>query len=173
LMKLKGKRPMEHYKAGIHTLDSLRREVGRLKREGRRVVFTNGCFDIIHPGHTRYLGAARALGDYLIVALNSDRSVRSIKGPGRPVMPEDARAEVLASLAAVDAVVLFDRDDPLEVIRALEPDVLVKGADWKEEDIVGADVVRAAGGEVRRIDVVPGHSTTDIIERIRNRRPDP
>jgi len=158
---------MEKIRAKIRTLEALRDEVIRLKHNGRRVVFTNGCFDLLHPGHTSYLCAARALGDYLIVAMNSDRSVRSNKGAGRPVMPEDARAEVLACLGFVDAVVLFDEDDPLKVIEALVPDVLAKGADWKEEDIVGADVVRSAGGEVQRIDVVPGYSTTDIIERIR------
>lgn len=161
-------KPMEQIRAKIRTLEALRDEVTRLKRNGRRVVFTNGCFDLLHPGHTRYLCAARALGDYLIVAMNSDRSVRSIKGAGRPVMPEEARAEVLASLGFVDAVVLFDEDDPQRVIEVLVPDVLVKGADWKEEDIVGADVVRSAGGEVQRIEVVPGYSTTDIIERIRS-----
>lgn len=159
---------MEDIRAKIRTLEALRDEVTRLKRHGSRVVFTNGCFDLLHPGHTRYLCAARALGDYLIVAMNSDRSVRSIKGAGRPVMPEEARAEVLASLGFVDAVVQFDEDDPLEVIKALVPDVLVKGADWKEEEIVGADVVRSAGGKVQRVEVVPGYSTTDIIERIRS-----
>jgi len=131
------------------------------------VVFTNGCFDLLHPGHTRYLCAARAMGDCLVVAVNSDRSVRAIKGPSRPIMPEDARAEVLAALDFVDAVVLFDEADPLRVIQALVPDILVKGADWEEDAIVGADVVRAAGGEVRRIGLVPGFSTTAIIERIR------
>lgn len=159
---------MEHYRAKIRPLEVLQDEVARIQREGRHLVFTNGCFDLLHPGHTRYLCAARSLGDYLVVAVNSDRSVRAIKGPGRPIMPEDARAEVLAALDFVDAVVLFDEEDPLKVIRTLVPDVLVKGADWKEEDIVGADVVRAAGGEVRRIDVIPVYSTTAIIERIRS-----
>ncbi len=159
---------MEDIRAKIRTLEALRDEVTWLKRHGSRVIFTNGCFDLLHPGHTRYLCAARALGDFLIVAMNSDRSVRSIKGAGRPVMPEEARAEVLASLGFVDAVVLFDEDDPLEVIKALVPDVLVKGADWKEEEIVGADVVRSAGGKVQRVNVVPGYSTTAIIERIRS-----
>lgn len=169
---LNGQRPngkaMEQIRAKIRTLEAMRDEVTRLKRNGKCVVFTNGCFDLLHPGHTRYLCAARAMGDYLIVGMNSDRSVRSIKGAGRPVMSEDARAEVLASLSFVDAVVLFDEDDPLKEIQALAPDVLVKGADWKEEEIVGADVVRSTGGEVQRIEVVPGYSTTDIIERIRS-----
>ncbi|MCF8062013.1 MAG: D-glycero-beta-D-manno-heptose 1-phosphate adenylyltransferase [Deltaproteobacteria bacterium] len=159
---------MEHYRAKIRPLEALQDEVARYQREGRRVVFTNGCFDLLHPGHTRYLCAARSLGDYLVVAVNSDRSVRSIKGAGRPVMPEEARAEVLAALDFVDAVVLFDEDDPLVIIQALVPDVLVKGADWAEDEIVGGDVVKSAGGEVRRIDVIPGYSTTGIIERIRS-----
>ncbi|MFO7783445.1 MAG: D-glycero-beta-D-manno-heptose 1-phosphate adenylyltransferase [Desulfatiglandales bacterium] len=164
-------RPMEDIRTKIRTLEAMHDEVARLRRNGRRLVFTNGCFDLLHPGHTRYLYSARALGDYLIVAVNSDRSVRSIKGAGRPIMPEDARTEVLASLGFVDAVVLFDEEDPLEVIKVLVPDVLVKGADWKEEEIVGADVVRSAGGEVQRVDVVPGYSTTAIIERIRSGNP--
>jgi len=159
---------MEHYRAKIRPLQALQDEVVRIQRDHRRVVFTNGCFDLLHPGHTRYLYAARTLGDYLIVAVNSDRSVRAIKGGGRPIMPEEARAEVLAALDFVDAVVVFDEDDPLKVIEALVPDVLVKGADWKEDEIVGAGVVRESGGEVRRIDVIPGYSTTDIIERIRS-----
>jgi D-beta-D-heptose 7-phosphate kinase/D-beta-D-heptose 1-phosphate adenosyltransferase len=159
---------MEHYRSKIRPLEVLQDELARYQREGRRVVFTNGCFDLLHPGHTRYLCAARSLGDYLVVAVNSDRSVRSIKGSGRPVMPEEARAEVLAALDFVDAVVVFEEDDPLAVIQALVPDVLVKGADWAEGAIVGGDVVKAAGGEVRRIDVIPGYSTTGIIERIRS-----
>jgi len=158
---------MEHYRAKIRPLEALQGEVERLRASGRRVVFTNGCFDLLHPGHTRYLCAARAMGDCLIVAVNSDRSVRAIKGPSRPIMPEDARAEVLAALDFVDAVVLFDEEDPLEVIRTLVPDVLVKGADWDEEEIVGADVVREAGGEVQRVAVIPGFSTSRIVERIR------
>jgi rfaE bifunctional protein nucleotidyltransferase chain/domain len=142
-------------------------EIDRLKARGKRVVFTNGCFDILHPGHARYLWKARRLGDYLIVALNSDRSVRAIKGPGRPVLGQEARSELLAALGAVDAVVIFDEDDPLRVIQQLVPDVLVKGGDWPEEEIIGADVVKRAGGEVHRIPFVTGHSTSSIIERIR------
>lgn len=159
--------PMENITDKIQALEALGDEVARQKMSGKKVVFTNGCFDLIHPGHTRYLRAAKRLGDYLIVGLNSDRSVSSIKGAGRPVMPEDARAEILASFGFVDAVVLFEEDDPLQVIKHLVPDVLVKGADWKEEEIVGAEVVRAAGGKVQRIDIVPGYSTTEIIERIK------
>ena len=164
---------MEHYRAKIRLLEALQGEVERLRASGRRVVFTNGCFDLLHPGHARYLCAARALGDYLVVGVNSDRSIRAIKGSGRPVVPEDDRAEMLAALDFVDAVVLFDEDDPLRVIRTLHPDVLVKGGDWREEDIVGGDVVRSAGGEVRRIALVPGRSTSAIIERIRSGRETP
>jgi D-beta-D-heptose 7-phosphate kinase/D-beta-D-heptose 1-phosphate adenosyltransferase len=134
---------------------------------GRRVVFTNGVFDLLHPGHVRYLQAARAAGDVLIVGVNTDRSVRAIKGPARPVIPEDERAEVLAALACVDAVVLFDEDTPERVIRAVEPDVLVKGADWALDAIVGRDVVEARGGRVVRAPVETGYSTTDLIRRAR------
>jgi rfaE bifunctional protein nucleotidyltransferase chain/domain len=134
---------------------------------GARVVFTNGCFDLLHPGHVRYLAAARALGDVLVVGLNGDVSVRRLKGPGRPVLRAEERAEVLAGLAAVDHVILFDDDTPRALITALEPDVLVKGADWAEDDIVGRDETLARGGRVERIDLVPGASTSDIIRRIR------
>jgi D-beta-D-heptose 7-phosphate kinase/D-beta-D-heptose 1-phosphate adenosyltransferase len=157
---------MEHYRAKIRPLDALRDEIERLKATGKRVVFTNGCFDLLHPGHTRYLCAARAMGDYLVVAVNSDRSVRSIKGEKRPIVPEDARTEVLAALEFVDAIVLFEEDNPLRVIQMLQPDVLVKGGDWKEEDIIGADVVRETGGDVRRIPVVPGYSTSAVVDKI-------
>jgi rfaE bifunctional protein nucleotidyltransferase chain/domain len=143
------------------------RWAARLRAEGRRVVFTNGVFDILHPGHVRYLAEARAQGDALVVAVNSDRSVRAIKGPERPVNAEQERAEVLAALAAVDAVVVFDEDDPHDIISAIQPDVLVKGADWAADRIVGRDVVEARGGRVIRIAFAPGFSTTGIIERIR------
>ncbi|MBN1103936.1 MAG: D-glycero-beta-D-manno-heptose 1-phosphate adenylyltransferase [Deltaproteobacteria bacterium] len=148
-------------------LAAAREEIDRLKTQGKRVVFTNGCFDILHPGHARYLWEARRLGDYLIVAVNSDRSVRAIKGPGRPVLDQQARSELVAALGAVDEVLIFDEDDPLGVIQHLIPDVLVKGGDWPEEGIIGADVVKQAGGEVHRIPFVTGHSTSSIIERIR------
>ena len=132
------------------------------------VVFTNGVFDILHPGHVRYLRDARALGDLLIVGMNSDRSVKALaKAPGRPVNPESDRAEVLAALAAVDAVVIFDEDTPHAIISALQPDVLVKGADWGEDAIVGRDVVEARGGKVVRIALAEGYSTTAIIQRVR------
>jgi D-beta-D-heptose 7-phosphate kinase/D-beta-D-heptose 1-phosphate adenosyltransferase len=141
----------------------------RLHAAGRTIVFTNGVFDLLHPGHVRYLAEARAHGDALIVAVNSDRSVRAIKGPARPVNSEHDRAEVLAALAAVDAVVIFDEDDPHAVIADLQPDVLVKGADWATDRIVGRDIVEARGGRVIRIAFAPGFSTTSMIEKIRNR----
>ena len=142
----------------------------RLRREGRRVVFTNGVFDLLHPGHVRYLNQARRLGDALIVGINSDRSVRSNKGDGRPINAETERAEVLAALEAVDAVVVFDDDTPHQVIGAVQPDVLVKGADWPEDGIVGRDIVEARGGVVVRVPVEPGYSTSSIIEKIRQAR---
>ena len=139
----------------------------RLRAEGKRLVFTNGVFDLLHPGHVRYLAEARREGDALIVAVNSDRSVRAIKGPSRPINPERDRAEVLAALACVDAVVVFDEDDPHAIISAVQPDVLVKGADWSADAIVGRDVVEARGGRVVRIRFAGGYSTTSILERIR------
>lgn len=135
---------------------------------GSRVVFTNGVFDILHPGHTRYLADARREGDVLIVAVNSDRSVRVLeKGTDRPVNPEGERAELLAALASVDAVVVFDEPTPLEIVSAIQPDVLVKGADWALEAIVGRDVVESRGGRVVRIPLAPGYSTTAILSRAR------
>jgi rfaE bifunctional protein nucleotidyltransferase chain/domain len=139
------------------------------RRDGRRIVFTNGVFDLLHPGHIRYLRDAKALGDLLIVAVNSDRSVRANKGEGRPVNPEQERAEVLAALAIVDAVVIFDEDTPHAIVLRIQPDVLVKGADWPADNIVGRDVVEARGGRVVLIALAPGFSTTKLIERIRNR----
>ena len=137
------------------------------RARGARVVFTNGCFDLLHPGHVRYLAAARALGDVLVVGLNDDASVRRLKGTGRPIMQAAERAEVLAALAAVDHLILFGEDTPRNLIAALRPDVLVKGADWAPGEIVGADEVQAAGGRVERIDLVPGVSTSELIRRIR------
>jgi D-beta-D-heptose 7-phosphate kinase/D-beta-D-heptose 1-phosphate adenosyltransferase len=138
-----------------------------LRAAGRRVVFTNGVFDLLHPGHVRYLRQARELGDALLVGLNSDRSVASNKGPGRPITSESERAEILSALSVVDAVVIFDEDTPHELIAAIQPDVLVKGADWADIAIVGRDIVEARGGRVVRIPIEPGHSTTAIIARIR------
>jgi len=138
--------------------------VEELKRQGKRIVFTNGCFDLLHPGHTRYLTEARQLGDALIVAVNSDRSVRALKGPGRPIQLEAERAEILAALAAVDYVTIFDNLTPQAVIARLLPAVLVKGGDWGPNEIVGRAEVEAAGGKVVSIPVVPGYSTSAIIE---------
>lgn len=135
---------------------------------GRRVVFTNGVFDLLHPGHVRYLRQAKALGDVLVIAINADVSVRRNKGPERPITPEHERAEVLAALDFVDAVTIFDEDTPLAIITAVQPDVLVKGADWAHDAIVGRDVVEARGGRVVRIAVEQGHSTTSIVGRIRD-----
>ena len=146
---------------------TLRATLARERAAGRRVVFTNGCFDLLHPGHVRYLAAARALGDVLVVGLNGDASIRRLKGAGRPVLSADERAEVLAGLAVVDHLIVFDDDTPRAVITALQPDVLVKGADWATEDIVGREEVEAAGGRVTRIDLVPGVSTTELLRRIR------
>jgi D-beta-D-heptose 7-phosphate kinase/D-beta-D-heptose 1-phosphate adenosyltransferase len=144
----------------------LKKTLRALKDAGKKIVFTNGCFDLIHLGHVRYLEAARAEGDVLVIGVNSDRSVHEIKGPNRPVVPEDERAEVLAALACVDFVTLFDEPDPLETIRTLLPDVLVKGADWAEDAIVGKEVVEQHGGRVVRVQLTEGASTTKIIERI-------
>jgi D-beta-D-heptose 7-phosphate kinase/D-beta-D-heptose 1-phosphate adenosyltransferase len=141
----------------------------RIRAGGGAVVFTNGVFDLLHPGHVRYLRDARALGHALIVAINSDRSVRAIKGPDRPVNPERERAEVLLGLASVDAVVVFDEETPDPVVRAIQPDVLVKGADWGPDDIVGRDVVEARGGRVVRIELSPEYSTSHLISTIRRR----
>ena len=131
------------------------------------MVFTNGVFDLLHPGHVRYLRQARALGDALIVAVNSDSSVRANKEPGRPVNPEQERAELLLALDAVDAVVIFDEETPQAIVSAIRPDMLVKGADWGPENIVGRDVVEAGGGRVVRVDLAPGHSTSELIRRVR------
>jgi len=141
--------------------------VARLRTAGKTVVFTNGVFDLLHPGHLRYLRHARSLGDALIVGINSDRSVQAIKGPDRPITPERERAEILAALTCVDAVVIFDEETPHDVIARLQPDVLVKGADWAADAIVGRDVVEARGGRVVRVPIEAGHSTSALVERIR------
>jgi rfaE bifunctional protein nucleotidyltransferase chain/domain len=139
----------------------------RLRAGGKKIVFTNGVFDLLHPGHLRYLQHARSLGDALIVGVNSDRSVRANKGSGRPITPEAERVEVLEALSCVDAVVAFDEETPHAIITALQPDVLVKGADWAEDAIVGRDVVEARGGKVVRVPIASGYSTTAIIGRIK------
>ncbi|RKZ28276.1 D-glycero-beta-D-manno-heptose 1-phosphate adenylyltransferase [bacterium] len=138
----------------------------RLRAEGKKLVFTNGCFDIIHRGHIDYLTAAKALGDILIIGLNSDRSVREIKGFGRPIVELDDRAAVLSALECVDYIIIFDEPTPAKLIEALLPDILVKGADWSESEIVGAETVKRAGGEVVRIPLTSGKSTSAIIEKI-------
>lgn len=140
--------------------------IQELKQKGKRIVFTNGCFDLIHPGHTRYLAEARKLGDCLLVAINSDRSVRALKGPYRPVFPETERAEILAALGTVDYVTIFDELTPRGLIARILPDVLVKGADWGASEIVGREEVEAAGGEVVSVPVVLGYSTSAIIEAV-------
>jgi D-beta-D-heptose 7-phosphate kinase/D-beta-D-heptose 1-phosphate adenosyltransferase len=147
-------------------LEELTEEVRVLKKAGKTIVFTNGCFDLLHVGHVRYLAAAKAEGDILVVGVNSDQSVRQIKGPGRPVVPEMERSEVLASLGCVDYVTIFDEPDPLAVIESLRPDVLVKGADWPEDGIVGKQVVEESGGRVVRVPLAEGASSTGIIDRI-------
>jgi D-glycero-beta-D-manno-heptose 1-phosphate adenylyltransferase len=141
--------------------------VEQRRARGERIVFTNGVFDLLHPGHVRYLTQARALGDCLIVGVNSDRSVRANKGPDRPITPQNERAELLESLKPVDGVVVFDEPMPRELIAALQPDVLVKGADWAEDAIVGRDIVEARGGRVVRVPVESGYSTSEIVRRIR------
>jgi len=154
----------------ILSIDQLLSERERLGREGKRLVFTNGCFDLLHPGHVRYLEQAKNLGDRLIVAINSDRSVRELKGPGRPILSENERAEVLAALSCVDYLTIFDDSTPLRIISILLPDILVKGGDWSVDQIVGRVEVEAAGGRVISLPFSDGYSTSDLIERIWNRR---
>lgn len=146
--------------------EALKSEVIRRRSRGEKIAFTNGCFDILHVGHVRYLEEAGRTGDLLILALNSDLSVRAIKGKKRPLVPERERAEVVAALAAVDYVTLFDDPTPLKLIEYLRPDCLVKGADWKEEAVVGGDAVRSWGGRVVLVPVIEGASTTNIVEKI-------
>jgi rfaE bifunctional protein nucleotidyltransferase chain/domain len=150
----------------IVTLEDLAVRLGEGRRSGQTIVFTNGCFDIMHVGHVRYLGQARSQGDILIVGLNSDSSVRAIKGDSRPIVGQDHRAELLASLACVDYVVPFEELDPLRLIQAIKPDVLVKGEDWAEDAIVGAEEVKSRGGKVVRISFVEETSTSGIIQTI-------
>jgi D-glycero-beta-D-manno-heptose 1-phosphate adenylyltransferase len=147
--------------------DELAQITAREKRNGHRVVFTNGCFDLLHPGHVRCLAEARALGDVLIVAVNSDRSVSGNKGPERPLVPEQDRAEVLAALASVDYVTIFDEPTPRELIARVLPNILVKGADWSLDQVAGREEVEAGGGQVVSIPLAPGYSTTNILEKIR------
>ena len=141
--------------------------VEHVRHKGKEIVFTNGVFDLLHPGHVRYLQDARREGDALVVGVNSDRSVRAIKGPARPINPEHERAEVLAGLGCVDAVVIFDEEDPQQIINRLQPDVLVKGADWAADAIIGRETVEARGGRVVRIPLAEGYSSSAIIQRIK------
>ncbi|MDH4300574.1 MAG: D-glycero-beta-D-manno-heptose 1-phosphate adenylyltransferase [Nitrospira sp.] len=153
----------------ILPLDQLRSTLSTERAGGKRVVFTNGCFDLMHIGHTRYLQAAKELGDVLVVGVNSDASIRSLdKAPDRPIVPDAQRAEVLAALGCVDYVVIFHESDPLQLITAVQPDILVKGGDWALDRIVGRDIVEARGGVVKTIPLVPGLSTTGLLQRIRS-----
>ena len=154
------------FSAKVVTVDKLVSGLEEVRQADKKIVFTNGCFDILHVGHVRYLAAARSEGDLLVVGLNSDTSVRAIKGDGRPLVGQDQRAEVLASLVCVDYVVIFDESDPLRLIQMIKPDILVKGADWGEENIIGAEFVKSRGGKIIRAELVPEISTTRIIERI-------
>ena len=168
--KVSSTNPIEHgvpLHSAVFSLQEIIVRFGREKRNGKRVVFTNGCFDLLHPGHIQILEAARGLGDALIVGINSDESVRTLKGVGRPVIPQQERAEILANLESVDGVLIFDDLTPQRVIAELLPDVLVKGGDWPGNQIVGREEVEAAGGKVARVDVVEGYSTTEILKRIR------
>lgn len=151
----------------VSLLDELLRERAEWKAQGRSVVLTNGCFDLLHPGHVSLLEQARAEGDLLVVALNSDASVRALKGRERPLLPEHERAEALLALESVDRVVVYDDPTPLAIVCALRPDVLVKGADWAAADIVGGPEVEASGGRVVRVALVPGRSTSSLLERMR------
>ncbi|MBV8232938.1 MAG: D-glycero-beta-D-manno-heptose 1-phosphate adenylyltransferase [Planctomycetaceae bacterium] len=162
---------VHHHAGGGKRLDrdALVAAVRRVRQAGRTVVFTNGCFDLLHVGHLRLLRRAAELGDFLVVGLNSDESVRRLKGPSRPINPEDARAELLAGLECVDAVTIFGEDTPLELIDAILPDVLVKGGDYRPEEVVGRDEVEASGGRLVLIPLVEGHSTTHLARRISER----
>jgi len=156
-------------KSKILPWEELAREIESLRRRGQRCVFTNGCFDILHRGHVRYLQQARSLGDRLAVGLNTDGSVRRLKGDDRPIQPEDHRAEILAALGCVDFVTMFDQDTPLELIERIVPDILVKGGDWPVDRIVGREVVERAGGKVLSVPYVEGVSTSELLRRIRGR----
>lgn len=153
-------------KSKIKSANSLAKILAKARAEGKKIVFTNGCFDILHVGHVDYLSKARKLGAALVVGLNSDDSVRRLKGPGRPVNNEKDRAKVLAGLSFVDFITIFDEDTPKRLIEKLSPDVLVKGGDWKKEDIVGADFVRSRGGRIVTIPFVKGYSTTSVINKM-------
>jgi D-glycero-beta-D-manno-heptose 1-phosphate adenylyltransferase len=152
----------------IYTLPQLQAQLQAWRQQGHKIVFTNGCFDLLHLGHVDYLEKSRQLGDKLVLGLNTDTSISRIKGPSRPLQDEMSRARVMASLLFVDAVVLFDDDTPLELIKAVQPDILVKGDDYTIENIVGQEVVTARGGEVKTVPLVKGYSTTNIVKKIEN-----
>jgi len=156
-------------KEKIKQREDLRRIVEDLKMKGNRVVFTNGCFDLLHVGHIRYLEGARSLGDILVVGVNSDRSVRNLKGPNRPILPEEERAEILSGLESVNYITIFDEPTPLELISFLQPHILVKGGDWTKETTVGKEVVERSGGEVVILPFIEGSSTSNLIESILKR----
>ena len=162
---------LEIIRSRILSREEITRQRTVWRFQDKKVVFTNGCFDLIHPGHIEYLSKAADLGGVLVIGLNSDASVRRLKGPDRPLMPEDARALILASLSFVSAVVLFDEETPYRLIDAIKPDILVKGADYKVEDIAGHDIVLAGGGRVETIELTKGYSTTSLIDRIRQSKP--
>ena len=152
--------------------DELKKIVQRKKAAGRKVVFTNGCFDLIHVGYVRYLQEAKEKGDLLIVAVNSDRSVRKLKGEGRPIVPEGERAEIISAFASVDYVVIFPEETSAEIIGILKPDILVKGGDYRKEEIAGREIVESGGGEVIPVSLVKGHSTKELLEKIRHQTTD-
>lgn len=156
-------------KEKIKTKEDLHRIVEDLKKKGKRIVFTNGCFDLLHLGHIRYLEKAKSLGDILVVGVNSDRSVRNLKGPDRPILPDEERAEILSSLGCVDYITVFDELTPLELISSLQPHILVKGGDWTKETTVGKEVVERSGGEVVILPFEEGSSTSNLIETILKR----
>lgn len=155
------------YAGKLKALEELIPIIQELRRQGKVVVFTNGCFDLLHHGHVRYLDQAKSLGDVLVVAVNSDASVRTLKGPGRPVVPQAERVEVLAALASVDYVTIFDELTPERVIRALTPDLLVKGGDWAVDQVVGREIVEGRGGKVQSLPYVEGASTSRLLRKIR------
>lgn len=156
-------------KQKIKGREELQKIIKDLKANGKRVVFTNGCFDLLHIGHIRYLEKAKTLGDILVVGVNSDHSVRNLKGPGRPILPEEERAEILSGLNCVDYITIFDKPDPLELISSLRPHILVKGGDWTKETTIGREVVERSGGEVVILPFVEGTSTSNLIETILKR----
>jgi D-beta-D-heptose 7-phosphate kinase/D-beta-D-heptose 1-phosphate adenosyltransferase len=156
-------------KEKIKTKEDLHRIVEDLKKKGKRIVFTNGCFDLLHIGHIRYLEGAKALGDILVAGVNSDHSVQKLKGPQRPILPEEERAEILSGFGCVDYITIFDEEDPLELISTLQPDILVKGGDWTKETTVGREVVERSGGEVVILPFVERASTSNIIDTILKR----